>query len=470
MSARIHWSEFTWAREGRRLLDVPDLDVSGPGLVLVLGATGSGKTTLLRSATHDPGLEDAGTLGGRVDVEAASSGDGPSAGFLPQSALDGFLGFDPETEFVLRERAQGAPLARARLSADERLAGIGLVDRRRVPIERLSGGERKRLALAAARVGRPPILLLDEPLNHLDSDWKQRLTRDIAQAAAASLTLLATHEPDPLLPAARRVLVLREGRVAFDGTPDEFEAGRREFPELEIPSLPHRPAPAPEGPPLIELDDASITMGDRLLLGRASLRLGQGIHAIRGPNGSGKTTLLRTLMGLHPLASGSVRVAGQDPTRIGTARLSQWAAYHPEEPALMFFAPTLDEELRFGPGHQPAASCDVSARVREARSDFDLDEFAARSPLSLSGGQQERAALACLAAARTPVVLLDEPTHGLDGRARSFLHAFLHRVAARGCALIATHDPLLLGSADTVHDLRDGGLVPANPALVEAPA
>lgn len=452
MMTRVTWRDYSWTKDGRRLLHVPFLEFEGPGLVLVVGPTGSGKTTLLRSLTGDLEALAGGTVEGQTEWTTEPPAPSPRLGYLPQAPLDGFLAFDAESELALREQTLGVPRRRAEADARERTVRLGLSDRGRVHATDLSGGERKRVALAALQVGSPAALLLDEPLNHLDPSWKERILAAIQRAAQTSLVLVVTHDWAALLPHARRVVELRSGEVAYDGRSDTWPHASR------APGTP-RPAPPPaSGPPepVVSLRGAAFRIDGRLLVRIGQLDLGRGLHALVGPNGSGKTTLLRTLAGLHAPPPGTIRVLGQDPAQKGPAAMSRLAAYHPEEPVHLFFKPTVAEELQLSALQAAETGCDVAARVREAAFDFELDQHLGRHPWSLSGGERERLALACVDAARTPLVLLDEPTHGLDAAGRARLHAFLQRAAQRACVIVATHDAELVASAGRVHEIRAG--------------
>jgi energy-coupling factor transporter ATP-binding protein EcfA2 len=450
---RLRWSRYRVQREGRTLLDLPDLTVEGPGLVLLLGATGSGKSTLLRSAT---GLSPAG--GARVDGRLHRGEPPPRTAFLPQDAIDGLLSFDAENEFLLRLRALGAPAREARVEASHRLEEAGLADRARVPFDRLSAGERRRIALAALLVQDPQVLLLDEPTNHLDATWRERLLDEIRLHARTRLVLAAMHDAAPLLPAAHRILVLRDGQVAYDGAPAGLESAA--WPELRLGPPRRVPLPSPNPGILVRLHDVHAERDQRPVLQGVHAQWGPGLHVIEGDNGSGKTTLLRLLVGLERPRQGTVLVAGEDPNRLGPAAASRNASLHFEEPTVAFFARSVHDEVAFGPRNHAPNGCDVRAQVREALFDFGLDHLYDRHPLTLSGGERERVALACDQAANAPVILLDEPTLGLDAHGRQLLEAFLARQARHRCILVATHDPALAAQAHTRRRLVRGRLEP----------
>lgn len=454
MNPRLEWSDYEVRLGDRFELKIGSLVIEGPGLALLCGATGSGKTTLLRTAT---GLLQ--QLGG-ADVTGTFRTDPAAAklAYLPQDASDAFLSADPANEYRLRARASGSSRAQAEAIATTRLAALDLSSRADSPFENLSAGERKRLAFDVVQTHAARVLLVDEPFNHLDADWRRRFLVSLVAASTDRLVVVATHDVHEFLPHASRAIVLREGRVAFDGASRELGARVGEFPEIARPIDPPQRFPAGPGRPAVRLENLTLEGGGRLLVRNANAELGTGIHVVVGPNGSGKTTLLRAIMGLVQPAGGKVLVAGQDPAAVGPAAMSRVATMAFEEPTRMFCAPTVHQEASFAPFNQRLEGCDVEARVRAALSDFDLDGVGEESPHALSGGESELLALACTATAEPHVLLLDEPTQGLDGPGRRILFAHLARLAATTCVLAATHDADLASRASTLIEIRDGRL------------
>ena len=381
---------------------------------------------------------------GTVDFEH-DTGRPPRIGFVPQDARDSFLAHDPLTELQLRLQAHGWKYRGARDEAMRLLDECDLRARARVPIHRLSAGERRRLALFASRVHRPSLVLLDEPLNHLDDAWRSTLINDVSALAEKALVIVATHEPEPWLPAATQQVRVENGeaRTSQRASTARVEAWNR-GPLLRA------------GPELVvsQLADA------RKLFAGAGLRLGTGLHAVAGPNGSGKSTLLRILGGLETPAAGRVVFDGRDVHQLPPSTLARFRAHHIEEPRETFFLDTGAQEIRFQPRNAGFSDAESDERGVAAADAFGLGTIVDRHPLSLSGGEQERVALACTHATRANLVLLDEPTHGLDERGRASLLGFLADVSNRACVVLATHDERLLAMSDTVHRFESGRLVP----------
>ncbi len=466
MTITVRWTRFGFSAGDQALLDIDALTVRGPGLTLLAGATGSGKSSLLRSATGLP----AGLLGfaGRGSVERSPRGS--PIGYVAQDCLDSFISFDAEHEFLLRRLAQGASHGRALLEAREALQGLRLAEGATRPFHALSAGERKRVALVTAESQDPAILLIDDPLNDLDHEWRTRFVGEIASAAQTRLVLCATHEVRPFLDVAREIVVLRGGRVLRQASPTRILAEADAFPELRLGPPPVRDrCPTTGGATVVEVDHVTCAHDGRRVLQDATASFPTGLHALRGANGSGKTTLLRALAGLRPPDRGHIRLLGQEmaPDEAGAFPLVTLLL---ENPSVAFFCRTTGDEVAFAPKNAGQSPSDVKAAVHAALAAFQLVPKSGQSPLTLSGGEKERLALACVAAANARIVLLDEPTHGLDARGRATLYSFLDELARNACVIVATHDDELASRAQTVQRIVEGRLVPETEVTTSTPS
>jgi energy-coupling factor transporter ATP-binding protein EcfA2 len=475
-----------------------------PGEFLVLaGRSGSGKSTLLHAlcglVPHYHGGEVSGALEvAGLDVARHGPADlGGIVGLVAQDPEGQVVGATVRGEIELPLEIRGVPMtARARATEEVALALAipHLLDRM---TDTLSGGELQRVALAAALVGRPPLVLLDEPTSQLDpvsGDELIGLLRRLNEEWGTAI-VLAEHRLERCLSAADRVLATEGGRMAFDGTPGDYlewavasdralaTPGARLFDLASLRPLPasvkearetlrarHVGASRPgretaepersrtplrrrilrrkdEAPLALSASDLWIELDDgervRDVLRGVGVAIEPGERvALMGRNGAGKSTLLRAAAGLVGPVRGRIAAPG------GCALLAQ-------SPADFLVRERVDEEL---PG-------EAGRRALEA---VGLEWAAERDPRDLSGGERQRLALAIVmggraAADATALVCLDEPTRGMDRARKDELRDRLRGLADGGTAvLVATHDVefaasfaarvVLLGAGDVIGD------------------
>jgi energy-coupling factor transporter ATP-binding protein EcfA2 len=470
-----------------------DLEIDRGQLVVLAGRSGSGKSTLLRAACGLVPHFHGGRFAGEVIVDGRSTRD---AGPAELAAEVGFVAQEPEPQVVSTTvRAElELPLELRGHNADEigraveevalALAIEPLLER---TADTLSGGELQRVAIAAALVTRPPLLLLDEPTSQLDpvaGDELISLLRRLNEEWGVTV-VLGEHRLERCLPAADRVVALEHGAVAFDGPAGDFGrfatasapwlatpamrmfelAGRLERPRSVkearkalgsvAPAERHQPAGGeaatadPRSPALaaealrVELDAGD---GPREVLHGVDLRIDRGeLVALLGPNGAGKSTLLRAAAGLREPSAGRIEAAA------GCALLTQ-------RPDDYFIRERIDEEL---PGKAGAA----------AMAAVGLAVDRGRDPRDLSGGERQRLALAIALAGRGAggqgpgLICLDEPTRGLGRDRKDELAEWLAGLARAGSAvLVATHDVEFAATlADRVMLLGSGRMLADGP-------
>ncbi len=443
---------YAYPDEPDALRDV-SLTVEPGEFVVVAGGSGSGKSTLLRAACGLVPHFHGGVFSGRLrcaGLDTREHGPGELA------AVAGTLLQDPETQvlmgtvraelaFPLENRGLGAAaVARGVEEAALALGIAGLLDR---STHELSGGELQRVALGAALAGRPQLLLLDEPTSQLDpvaGDELLGVLRRVNEEWGTAV-LLAEHRLERCLPAADRVLALEDGRLAFDGTPEDFLRRSPETPIARLFALAGRPerpvsvkaarraldaAPrdavgAPDTadggrrrrgarPPAAVALERVWLERDAAILRSVDLRVGAGdTIALMGRNGAGKSSLLRVAAGLWKPTRGKVSAAGR------VALLLQ-------NPGDYLLEERVDREL-------PAPELEAAG----------LGHLASRHPRDLSGGERQRLALEIVlrAAGAPAAVCLDEPTRGMDRGHKDRLARRLRELAAGGVAVIvATHD------------------------------
>jgi energy-coupling factor transporter ATP-binding protein EcfA2 len=495
------FSDLTYRYPDRETPALRELDWTvAPGeFVAVTGPSGSGKSTLLRCLNGLTPHFSGGTFDGVVIVAGHDTRH-----YSPRvlARLTGFVFQDPEAQFVAGRvddelafgmEQLGVPAVTMRKRVEEVLDLLGIAALRDREIATLSGGERQRVAVAAALALQPSILALDEPTSQLDP-WGaeevlaalNRLNEDLG------LTIvLAEHRLERVVTHADRLTVLTAGgtvsldgparetvrRADVDSLPALLALGRRlDWDPLPLSikdgraarrrdaALGHVPAPAapdpapPGGAPVVALQRVSAGWDRHHVLREVDLEVRPGeLLALMGRNGSGKTTLLRLVAGLHRPSSGKVLIAGQDTTRFHPADIAQTVGYLPQNPSALFFAETLRAELAFTLKHHRQSGLDLEATLAT----LGLEHAIERHPRDLSGGERERAALAAVLVGGPRVLLLDEPTRGMDAVRKRALIATLHRLRDDGVAiLLATHDVELVAEvASRVALLGDGRIV-----------
>ncbi|MFI5254745.1 MAG: ABC transporter ATP-binding protein [Candidatus Limnocylindrales bacterium] len=479
-----------WTYRGQSQPALADLDFRLPGgqALLVLGPSGSGKSTLARALAGIVPHALPGQWKGHLRI---GDDDVPITPARRLGERVGLVFQDPESQLVmprvedevafgLENRGWPGPAMHERVP--EALASTGLAGFERRASRSLSGGEQQRLALADVLAPLPQVLVFDEPTANLDPPGMVAFfARLRALAATREHTIVVVeHRLDAALPLADAVLLLDDaGRQVAFGTPDEV--GREHAATLERlggwvpsawrPAIPREVAPrrarAVVGEAIAGVAGVSVrydsdrTVRTALADVRLEVRAGERL-ALVGPNGSGKSTLLFVLAGLLRPEAGRAWVSDGDgdpldPSRIPSARLAGLVGLVFQDPEIGFVTRRVGDEVVVGPAARAAHPAgDVDAVLAR----FGLGGLAERDPFRLSQGQQRRLSLAPYALRRPRLLLLDEPTYGLDRRGSDQVIALLDDGLAAGQAqVVATHDPRLLPACDRVVALDAGRVV-----------
>ena len=492
-------------------LDDVTLEVCRGERVCVLGANGSGKSTLASVicgllAPDEGDVELAGhavCTGGVPDL-AAYRDARRQLGLVFQNPDDQIVTSVVADDVAFGPENLGVPRAQIAARVARELRRVAMEKYAHADPSRLSGGQRQRVCIAGALAMEPAVLVLDEPSSLLDVRGRAAIMRVMGRLAAAGATLVhVTHFMDEAL-AADRVIVMEHGRVALEGTPDEVFASKNaqviEALGLEMPfearlaaalradaadgkvaavagpsgEKPAAPAPAAE-PPAILARDLGFSYGpDAQALDGVSLEVPvRATTAIVGQTGSGKSTLLRLLCGLEAADAGSLTVCGINAaTKRGRCQIRRAVGYVMQHPERQLFAQTVAEDVAFGPRNQGLSAAEVERRVAHALDLVGLADRRDASPFELSGGQQRLAAIAGVLAMEPELLVLDEPTAGLDPRGRARLRALMADLAAHGVTLLqVTHSMEDAARADHVVVLDQSRVLAAGtPAEVFCPA
>lgn len=493
-------------------LDDVTLEVCRGERLCVLGANGSGKSTLASVicgllAPDEGDVELAGhavCTGGMPDL-AAYRDARRQLGLVFQNPDDQIVtsvvaddvAFGPENLGVPRDEIAARVARELRRVAMEKYA--------HADPSRLSGGQRQRVCIAGALAMEPAVLVLDEPSSLLDVRGRAAIMRVMGRLAAAGATLVhVTHFMDEAL-AADRVIVMQHGHVALEGTPAEVFATKNaqvidalglEMPfearlaaalrqaeaaggAIAAPGAPSGEKPAASAPsaepPAILARDLGFSYGPNAqALDGVSLEVPvRATTAIVGQTGSGKSTLLRLLCGLEAADAGSLTVCGINAaTKRGRRQIRRAVGYVMQHPERQLFAQTVAEDVAFGPRNQGLSAAEVERRVAHALDLVGLADRRDASPFELSGGQQRLAAIAGVLAMEPELLVLDEPTAGLDPRGRTRLRALMADLAAHGVTLLqVTHSMEDAARADHVVVLDQSRvLAEGTPAEVFCPA
>jgi energy-coupling factor transport system ATP-binding protein len=476
-----------------------------PGaFVLVIGPSGAGKSTFLRSLNgltpHFYGGRVSGSVrvDGRDPVALAPKGMSDLVGMVFQDPDAGFVVDMVEDELAFSLENWALPQDVMRKRVEEVLDQLRIAHLRARPVSSLSGGEKQRVAIASVLTLHPQLLVLDEPTSQLDPQAAEEVLLALRQLNEdlGITVVLSEHRLERVVqyadyilywPGAGRPPVLgRPAEVlaqvpltpplitlgkalAWEPLPLTIKDGRRFAlalkEHLHPPDL--SPAPLPNGrAPAVLVDRLwhRYANGVEALRG-VSLEVAPGeFLAIMGRNGSGKSTLLKHLVGLLKPAQGEVTVLGQDAARVATEQLASRIAYVPQNPDRLLFAETTAGELAYsrrahGLAPDPAADLALLARL-------GIDHLAACHPRDLSVGEKQRLALAAVLVSGPDLILLDEPTRGLDYIQKHNLAALLQALRAEGKTVImATHDvELAAAAADRVALMAEGQIVVAGPA------
>ncbi len=505
---RFERVSITYPGAAAPVLRAVDLHVPEGELCLVLGRTGSGKSTLLGAVNGLVPHFTGGLLSGRVTVAGRDTRTSPPreladvVGVVGQTPAAGFVTDVVEDELAYGMESLGLAPAVMRRRVEETLDLLGLVDIRARPLRTLSAGQQQRVAIGAALTPAPRVLVLDEPTSALDppaaEDVLAALTRLVHDLGLT--VLLAEHRLERVVQYADRVVhVPGDGRPLEVGSPAVVLAGaavvppvvalgrlagwvplplsvrdarRRAGPLVERlvgrspavrpePVGGHGRTPTPR-PPVAAVRGLVVRYPGTDALRGVDLTVDAGsIVAVMGRNGAGKSTLLAAMVGLCRPAAGTVSVAGAPVSGRRARDVARRVGLVPQQPGDLLYADTVAAEC--GDADRDAARPPGTARSLLQRLGPGID--ADSHPRDLSEGQRLMLALAVVLAGDPVLLLLDEPTRGLDYPAKARLAEVLRGLAAGGTAVVlATHDVELAAEVATrTVVLADGEVVADGP-------
>ncbi|RPJ27405.1 MAG: ABC transporter ATP-binding protein [Chloroflexi bacterium] len=422
-----------------------------PGeMLLIAGSSGCGKTTLARCINGLIPRSYRGKRDGRVLLHGK---DVAEMQIADMAQIVGTLLQDPERQIVASNvyneiafgpENLGLPRAEIIARVEQAMKRVGVEHLRDRETFNLSGGEKQKVALAGLLAMNPSILLLDEPLASLDpASAYEALDVFRSLADEGKTVVLIEHRVEDAI-AARpdRLLYMENGQVKYLGSikdlPMEIDHREVKLPaewivkrvrqmggEIDKRSTPRsgsadktEPAQTVErGEPLVVFENVDFRYSAEtpFILQDVNLTINRGdLIAVLGPNGAGKSTLVKHAIGLLKPTQGHVLVEGKDTRSMSVAQIARVLGYVFQSPTHMLFAPTVREELEFGPRNLEFKKEVMQESVTNSISTVNLNGLEEYPPLGLSFGQQKRTTIAAVLAMRSKIMIMDEPTAGQD--------------------------------------------------------
>lgn len=500
-------------------LDSLDLEVERGRFVVIMGESGAGKSTLANSLN---GLiphfvrgryEGSVTVGGLSARETPVSRMAREIGLVFQDFEAQLFSTNAGLEVAFGPENFGVPRPEIALRIGDVLRTVNLEGFEGRHPATLSGGQKQRLAIGSILAAHPSVLCMDEPTTDLDPMGKVEVF-SIARrlSAQGDLTLIIIeHETEEALH-AERLILMKKGRILADGTPGDLlrdaalvaEAGIRPLqvpqyfaalnvcPAEELPLLPDEGAElfrskglslddarcrelserdaARErsyGEAVVEVEDLSHVYpnGGTAVSGvTLSIRQGEFV-AILGHNGSGKTTLVKHFNGLLLPSGGRALVRGRDTAKHSVFEIGKEVGYVFQNPDHQIFADNVFDEVAFSPRIRGCSAEEVASRVTEALEAVGLQGYEKRDPFTLGKGERQRVAVASVLSARPGVIILDEPTTGLDyGEQRRMMELIRKLNEAGQTIIMITHTLWVVAEyAHRIVAMRGGRVVMDGP-------
>lgn len=498
---------FQYPNAARPSLDGVDLDIQKGEYVVLCGRSGSGKTTLLRhlkTVLTPYGTRSGSVLLDGIPLDRISHRD--------QSAKIGFVMQNPEEQIVTDKvwhelafglESLGVPGDIMRLRVAEMASYFGIQDWFHRDVATLSGGQKQLLNLASIMAMQPEVLILDEPTSQLDpiaaSDFLNTVRK--INIELGTTILITEHRLEDIYHSADRVVVMEQGRVIANDTPRNvgqllWQQKNEMFAALPTPvrvfyqavgegacpltvregrswltkTFENRPlsvAEPEEEPALPAVKDPALKLKEvwfRYEREAPDVLQGVGfsvprgkLFAIVGGNGAGKSTLLKTICGICKPYRGTVEIMGKPVKAYRQRELYQHClAMLPQDPKSLFVKKTVREDLE--------EMCREEAKIAQVAETCQLLELLESHPYDLSGGEQQRAALAKVLLTQPKILLLDEPTKGLDSFFKVQFARILRKLMETGMTIVmVSHDVEFCAEyADTVSMFFDGQILTTN--------
>jgi len=466
------------------------LSIDAGQVLLIAGASGCGKTTLARCVNGLIPRSYKGELSGTIRIDGK---DIKALTLAQVSQLVGTVLQDPERQILGTKVANEVAFGLENLAlpreeiiqrVEEALAHLKIPHLLNRETFNLSGGEKQKVALAGVLAMHPKLLLLDEPLASLDPASAQDALHIIRSLADEGMTILMVEHrvEDVLRISPENAIFMRDGEIKYYGPTSGFDR-TVDYHEVKLPAAMIMQRAAEDPPParltelrqgtglgckkvsgesLVKFEDVSFWYDpERVVLHDVNLSINRGdVIAVLGPNGAGKTTLVKHAIGLLKPKAGKVIVEGRDTHEISVAQIANTLGYVFQSPSHMLFAPTVQEELEFGPTNLKHSRETIAKNVRNAVEIVHMEGMEEYAPLALSFGQQKRISIASVLAMTSKILVMDEPTAGQDYKNyMDFMDSIL-QLPGFEAILFITHDiDLAVIYANRVLMVNDGTVV-----------
>ena len=505
---------FTYPAKSIPALNNLDLTINQGEFVVICGLSGCGKTTLLRQLK--PSLIPHGISTGEVFFEghllsSISKRDASSKiGFVLQNPENQTVTDKVWHELAFGMESLGFDNATIRLRVAEMASFFGIQTWFHKDVDELSGGQKQLLALASVMALQPSLIILDEPTSQLDPIAAAEFLATVGKInrELGVTVVLTEHRLEEVFPLANRVVAMDGGEIISDGEPTFVGETLRSMKHAMFAAMPvpmrtwasvesdyKCPITVRDGrqwlsdikeqikpiaeeksenigrkeTPAIEIEEAWFRYAKELpdIVKGLSFKAYHGeVTTILGGNGTGKTTTLSLIAGLNKPYRGKVKIEGANVASISTAKLfDKWLAYLPQNPQSLFVEKTVSEDLLEIIDKDKMSQVEKRSELAKIAKLCDLEKLLNSHPYDLSGGEQQRAALAKVLLLKPRILILDEPTKGLDAQFKAIFASILNKLKAAGVAIIiVSHDIEFCAEyADECVLFFDGKIVTQNP-------
>ncbi len=487
----------------RTILDNLTFSVEEGELILVIGLTGAGKSSFMKLINGVIPHHTAGILSGEIIVDGKTTNllkPGELSGVIGivgQNPLNGFVTSKVEDEIAFTLETNGYSPDVMRRRVEEVIDLLGLQSIRNRNLYTLSGGEQQRVAIASALVMNPKVLVLDEPTSALDPVAAEEVLAIVSKLVhdLGLTVIMAEHKLERVIHFVDRIVMVNgDGHVEI-GTPQEIMRKSQINPpivkaakKLNLKNIPlsvrelkrvssgwQLPLAKKQNPKasvissptnsyLISVDQVSIDFDGKNILKSIDFAISTGeIIALMGRNGAGKSTLLKLISGQLSPSSGRLVVDDENPAKLIGKELVRLIGFVPQEPSDLFYGSTVKQECEMADVDNQLPANSTLNTLRSLNSQINEKLH----PRDLSEGQKLILAISIVLATNPKILILDEPTRGLDYQAKDALVGILRRLSSNGTTIImATHDVELVAEfAVRVMVLAEGELITDGPTL-----